>query len=229
MTDRKPPPKRDAERSRRAILDAALIEFSEQGHAGARIDAIAARAGLSKPLIYSYFGDKDALYAAALREAYVQIRAGERALELDHRDPEGAIRALVGFTLEHFRRKPWFISMLNTENLRGGATIRAIEDVGAIQSTLIDGLAKVLERGAAEGRFRPGIDPVDLYISIASLCYFPISNAHTLRAVFGCPVDDAWLARRERDAAEMVLRFLRPEPPVPEAPRIETASEDTTP
>jgi AcrR family transcriptional regulator len=213
MTARKPPPKRDAERSRRAILDAALIEFSEQGHAGARIDAIAARAGLSKPLIYSYFGDKNALYAAALREAYVQIRAGERALELDHRDPDGAIRALVAFTLDHFRRKPWFISMLNTENLRGGTTIRAIRDVGEIQSTLLDGLAKVLERGAAEGLFRPGIDPVDLYITIASLCYFPISNAHTLRAVFGCPVDDAWLARREQDATEMVLRFLRPEPP----------------
>ncbi|MCB1403094.1 MAG: TetR family transcriptional regulator, partial [Rhodobacteraceae bacterium] len=65
----RPPQRRDAERSRRAILDAALEEFSELGHAGARIDAIAARAGVSKPLIYSYFGDKDALYMAALREA----------------------------------------------------------------------------------------------------------------------------------------------------------------
>ncbi|MCB1374923.1 MAG: TetR family transcriptional regulator, partial [Rhodobacteraceae bacterium] len=50
----RPPQRRDAERSRRAILDAALEEFSELGHAGARIDAIAARAGVSKPLIYSY-------------------------------------------------------------------------------------------------------------------------------------------------------------------------------
>ena len=38
---------------------------------------IAERAGVSKPMIYSYFGDKDGLWAAALREAYVQIRAGE--------------------------------------------------------------------------------------------------------------------------------------------------------
>jgi AcrR family transcriptional regulator len=203
--------RRDAGRSRRAILDAALVEFAEQGHAGARIDAIAARAGLSKPLIYSYFGDKDALYAAALREAYIQIRAGERDLDLDHRDPESAIRALVSFTLDHFRSKPWFISMLNTENLRGGATIRALEDVGSIQSPLVDGLARVLERGVVTGRFRPGIDPVDLYITIASLCYFPISNAHTLRAVFGCPVDDAWLEQRREDAEELVLRFLRAE------------------
>jgi AcrR family transcriptional regulator len=206
------PRRRDADRSRRSILHAALVEFAEQGHAGARIDAIAARAGLSKPLIYSYFGDKDALYAAALREAYIQIRAGERDLDLDHRDPEAAIRALVSFTLDHFRSKPWFISMLNTENLRGGGTIRAIEDVGSIQSPLVQALARVLERGAATGRFRAGVDAVDLYITIASLCYFPISNAHTLRAVFGCPVDDDWLERRREDAEEMVLRFLRREP-----------------
>ncbi len=203
-------PRRDAERSRRAILDAALEEFAELGHAGARIDSIAARAGVSKPLIYSYFGDKDALYLAALREAYVQIRAGENELELDSKDPEAAIRALVGFTLEHFRSKPWFVSMLNTENLRGGASIREMGDAGEIQSPLVARLRKILERGAAAGLFRAGIDPVDLYISIAALCYFPISNRHTLRVVFNCPIDAAWLARRERDAAEMVLDYLRP-------------------
>jgi AcrR family transcriptional regulator len=204
-------PRRDAERSKRAILDAALVEFSEQGHAGARIDAIAGRAGVSKPLIYSYFGDKDALYAAALREAYVQIRAGERELDLENKEPEAAIRTLVAFTLHHFVSKPWFISMLNTENLRGGATIRAIEDVTEIQSPLVQELRHVLERGAAAGDFRSGVDPVELYITIASLCYFPVSNAHTLRAVFRRPVDATWLDRRRSDAEEMVIRFLRPE------------------
>lgn len=206
-----PPPKRDAARSRRAILDASLIEFSQNGHAGARIDSIADRAGVSKPLIYSYFGDKDALYAAALREAYVQIRQGEKELNLDDKDPETAIRDLVRFSLRHFRDKPWFISMLNTENLRGGTTIRKIKDVTEIQSHLIVELQRVLERGAKAGLFRDGIKPLDLYISIASLCYFPISNTHTLRAVFGVPLDDAWLDQRSQDIGEMVIRFLRPD------------------
>lgn len=205
--------KRDAARSKRAILDASLIEFSTLGHAGARIDAIAERAGVSKPLIYSYFGDKDQLYAAALREAYVQIRAGEQDLNLDHKDPETAIRDLVDFTLDHFRKKPWFISMLNTENLRGGTTVRQIKDVGDIQSHLIDEIGSLLERGVAMGIFRPGIAPVDLYITIASLCYFPISNTHTLSAVFGASMDDAWLAQRSADIGEMIIRFLRPESP----------------
>ena len=42
---------RDAERSRAALLDAAQIEFADHGLAGARVDAIAARAGLNKQLI----------------------------------------------------------------------------------------------------------------------------------------------------------------------------------
>lgn len=206
------PLRRDAARSKRAILDASLIEFSTHGHAGARIDAIAERAGVSKPLIYSYFGDKDALYAAALREAYVQIRQGERELDLDHKDPETAIRDLVAFTLRHFQEKPWFISMLNTENLRGGSTIREIRDVADIQSHLIGELRSLLTRGAQMGVFRSGIEPTDLYITIASLCYFPVSNAHTLRAVFRVPVDEAWLERRGVEIGEMVIRYLRSEP-----------------
>lgn len=204
-------PLRDAARSKRAILAAALEEFSEHGHGGARMDAIAERSGISKPMIYAYFGDKDDLYTAALREAYVQIREGERRLELDPNQPESAIRALVSFTLEHFRSKPWFISMLNTENLRRGTTIRRIDDVSAIQSHLIDDLREILDRGVAEGIFRAGLDPVDVYITIASLCYFPISNAYTLKTVFKRPIDDAWLDRHGREVEEMVIRYLKPD------------------
>jgi len=60
------------------------------------------------------------------------------------------------------------------------------------------------------GEFRGGITPVELYVSIASLCYFPISNKHTLRAVFGCSIDDAWLSRHERDTIRMILGYLVP-------------------
>lgn len=207
-----PRTKRSAERSKRAILDAALVEFAELGHAGARIDSVAERAGVSKPLIYNYFGDKEDLYAAALREAYVQIRAGERTLDLESKDPETAIRALISFTLHHFRSAPWFISMLNTENLRGGAAVRRIEDVSEIQSPLIEELRKVLQRGANEGVFRPHVDPIQLYITIASLFYFPLSNRHTLSAVFGCPITDDWLDKRRADAEDMVVGFLRSKP-----------------
>jgi len=189
-----------------------LVEFSEKGHAAARIDAVAEAAGISKPMIYNYFGDKDALYAAALREAYVQIREGEKELQLGDLAPIEAVRTLVHFTFDHFRQKPWFISMLNTENLLGGNTVRSIADVGEIQSNMISELRRVLDHGIEEGVFRKDVDPVELYITIASLCYFPISNRHTLRAVFKVPVDDAWVEARKRAVSDMVLSYLRPCP-----------------
>jgi len=207
----KPKRSRDAVASKKRILDSALIEFSTNGYAGARVDEIAKRAGVSKPLIYEYFGDKNAVYAAALREAYVQIRAGENMLDLEGLSPEKAIEALVIFTLEHYRKNPWFISMLNTENLRGGSTIRKVQDASEIQSTLFQKLGTILENGHRAGIFRPDVEPVDLYIFIASLCYFPISNIHTLRAVFECPIDDQWLERRGKEAARMVVRYLYPD------------------
>lgn len=213
-----PPKKRtgartsDATASKASILQSALIEFSSKGYDGARVDEIAKRAGVSKPLIYEYFGDKEAVYSAALREAYVQIRTGEEMLDMDGLDPVGAIDALVHFTMNHFRRNPWFISMLNTENLRGGSTISTMEDASGIQSKLVQKLKSVLDKGQKQGLFRSGLDPVEIYIFIASLCYFPISNIHTLQVVFECDIDDAWLERRAREASEMLVRFLQKEP-----------------
>ncbi len=199
----------DAAASKASILQSALIEFSSKGYDGARVDEIAKRAGISKPLIYEYFGDKEAVYSAALREAYLQIRAGEETLDMASQDPEAAIRALVTFTMNHYRRNPWFISILNTENLRGGSTIKKMEDASEIQTELVQELRAVLNRGKEAGQFREGVDAVELYIFIASLCYFPISNLYTLETVFECEIDDAWLDRRAKDASEMVVRYLR--------------------
>jgi TetR/AcrR family transcriptional regulator len=55
---------RDAERTRQALIDAALAEFAAKGRQGARVSEIAARAGVNKQLISYYFGGKDGLYEA---------------------------------------------------------------------------------------------------------------------------------------------------------------------
>ena len=209
----RPRRRHDAEAARADILAAALSEFAEHGYGGARIDRIATVSGMSKPMIYSYFGDKDQLYTAALREAYVQIRDGERTLNMSDLTPRDAIRALVGFTLDHFIEKPWFVSMLNTENLRGGSTIREIADLTEIQSHLVNEIGIILKRGAAEGTFREGVDPVELYITVASLCYFPVANRHTLKSVFERDISDpAQLELRRGLITDMVLAGLEARP-----------------
>lgn len=199
---------RDAQASKEAILTAALIEFSEKGYSGARVDEIARRAGVSKPLIYDYFGDKDAVYAAALREAYVRIRLEEGKLNLDELAPIEAIETLVRFTIKHYRENPWFISMLNTENLRGGVTIRQLDGMSDVQITLLKQLERVVARGVKDGVIDVGISAVDLYVMIASLCYFPISNRHTLETVFQFTMGDEWLDRHTNEITHMVLSYV---------------------
>ena len=60
--------RRDPVRTRERILRAARREFVAKGIAGARVDAIARAAAVNKRMLYHYFGDKDALYRAVLRE-----------------------------------------------------------------------------------------------------------------------------------------------------------------
>ncbi|MFF7161940.1 TetR/AcrR family transcriptional regulator [Streptomyces sp. NPDC008086] len=50
----------------RQIIDVAVAEFGRHGYAGVSVAAVAARAGISKPLIYSYFESKDGLYVACV-------------------------------------------------------------------------------------------------------------------------------------------------------------------
>jgi AcrR family transcriptional regulator len=64
--------RRDAERTRRALLDAARAEFAAKGLAGARVSAIAERAGVNKQLISYYFGGKQGLYQALMDQWLAQ-------------------------------------------------------------------------------------------------------------------------------------------------------------
>ncbi len=59
---------RDADRTRKRLLEAATAEFAALGIAGARVDRIAAAAGCNKAMIYSYFGSKDGLFDTVFTE-----------------------------------------------------------------------------------------------------------------------------------------------------------------
>ena len=176
---------RDADRSREAILAAARAEFAALGLGGARVDRIAGRAGLNKRLIYYYFENKDALFLAVLEDTYLDIREAEKQLHLTDLPPADAIRRLTEFTWNYYLSHPEFLSLLNSENLHGARHLVDSQRVRELNSPLIRTLGDILERGRADGSFRGGIDPMQLYISIAGLAYFYLSNRHTLSAIFG--------------------------------------------
>jgi len=179
------PRSRDADRSQQTILLAARDEFAEHGLGGARVDRIAERAGVNKRLVYYYFGSKHALFLAVLENSYASIRQAEQQLHLTDLNPVESIRRLVEFTWAYYIDHPEFITLLNSANLHQARHLSKSERVLEMNSPLIQTLREILERGRAEGLFRGGVDPIQLYISIAGLAYFYLSNNHTLSAIFG--------------------------------------------
>jgi TetR/AcrR family transcriptional regulator len=71
--ERPNPPHARPEDTRAAILRAAIAEFTEQGEAGARTDAIARAAGVNKALLHYYYGTKDGLYGAVLDAVFTGL------------------------------------------------------------------------------------------------------------------------------------------------------------
>jgi AcrR family transcriptional regulator len=200
---------RDADRTQQEILRAAMAEFSERGLGGARMDAIAERAGVNKRLIYYYFDNKDALFLAALEATYADIREAERALQLESLDPPEAVRRLVAFTWRHYLKHPEFLTLLNSENLHRAKHLKQSTRIREMNSPLVQMLAEVLERGRRDGVFRGGVDPVHLYITIAGLAYFYLSNNPTLSTIFGRELmSPKALSERLSHITEVVMGYL---------------------
>jgi AcrR family transcriptional regulator len=201
---------RNPEITKRDILLAAREEFCEHGLGGARVDRIATRAAANKRLLYHYLGNKEDLYAAVLLDAYREIRQGESELHLEALAPDMAMRKLVRFTFDHFRKNPWFIRLLSTENILRAQFVQQISDIPSLHSPIVRQLRTILAAGQEAGLFRSGVDPVHLYISIAGLSYFYFSNIHTLSVIFDVPLmsEDAIDARRDH-VEEVILGYLR--------------------
>ena len=202
--------KRNPEKNRGRILAAALEEFSRFGLGGARVDRIAARAGANKRMLYYYFGNKEAMFLAVLESRYAHIRRAEQGLRLGDLDPAEGIRRLVAFTWNYYLKYPEFLTLLNSENLHRARHLRRSRQIAAMHSPLVAMLRDLLARGARKGEFRRGVDPVQLYISIAGLGYFYLGNRHTLSTIFERDLlAPRHKAERLRHMTALVLGYLR--------------------
>lgn len=183
------PPRRKHPRrpdlSQNRILDAAVVEFAENGFAGARIEAIAERAEINKRMIYQYFGNKDSLYQAVLEKVYCDIWEAEASLSLDQLPPREALVALVRFVWSYYLDHPEFITLLNTENQLKAQFFRksrVLRDGAANSRPLVQ---EILQRGEADGTFRADVDPTQLSLTITSVCYYYLTNQATSSIVYG--------------------------------------------
>lgn len=148
------------EASRQAILQAALVEFAQEGLAGARMDAIAEAAAVNKALLYYYFQDKETLYGEILDRFFQKL--SERVIAVCHQ-PGSAGHRFLSYARTHFdsvAESPYYAHIFMSELMsagRGGSThldrlfAEYMRPIGATVLSL-------MQQGIDSGEFR-AVDP----------------------------------------------------------------------
>ncbi|HEY2559673.1 MAG TPA: TetR/AcrR family transcriptional regulator [Caldimonas sp.] len=194
---------RDPVQTQRRILRAARNEFMRHGYSGARIERISRAARSSDRMIYYYFASKEALYLRVLEGVYSDLGEAESALALDPSRPKQALEQLISFTWRYYLEHPEFVALLSNENLMRGKHITKSVKVKLLSRPVLEILETILAEGARQGVFRRGLDVKKVYLTLAALGYFYLSNRFTLSSFLGADLMqaaecDAWLAEIRR-------------------------------
>jgi AcrR family transcriptional regulator len=170
---------RDRKLTRAAILDAAEREFAEHGLESARTEEIAARSGVTKGMIYHYFGSKEKLYEAALEQVFAPLLISLQQFAAPDADPREALDGIVRRILELTAEKPGVPAMLFFEIIQNRGAY--YEKIGF--PSLYHVLATILETGRKRGVFKP-LDAWHTAINIVGACCFYYCAAQRLQPIW---------------------------------------------
>ena len=164
----------EPEKTRAAILKAALEEFAHEGVTGARTDEIARSAGVNKALLYYYFKDKEGLYNAVLEQVFTGLYTRVNAV-LDREDlgPREKMLSYVETHFDYIASSPVYPRLVQRELMRTARyslslVSRIMEKHGRPVYTK---LLKLLETGSESGEFRR-LDPPQALTSILGVIVF---------------------------------------------------------
>lgn len=198
-----------AQATRDGILRAATKIFAKHGYDGGSVGQISTAAQSYDRMIYYYFGSKEGLYIEVLEDIYRRMNEAESKLTLDVAEPVEALKAVIRFVLNYYRKHPEFITLLNTENLHKGRHIAKSLRAKDYSSPAIAVIGQILISGTTQKLFRADLQARDVYLLIASMGYFYLSNRYTLSAFLGENLEtpDA-LAHWEAFVMDAVLRTV---------------------
>lgn len=206
--------RRDAVRSRAAILDAAERLFAERGPGGASLSDIARAAELSRATPSYFFGSKEQLYVAVLERVFADRQdAARRAFEplmqwvarpLDHLSLRDAVWRAVDGYLGFLIGRPAFVRLLQWEDLTGGSFLRATPRESNAMRAGFEALHRV-----ARARGLRAFDVDDVLLVFISLTFSPLTQRNTFMAVLGRDPTDAATRKRLNDmVADVLLSML---------------------
>lgn len=201
-----------AHERRDQILDAALHEFSERGFGAARMEDIAARAGLSKGGLYAHFSSKSAVFKALMQRMLLPNLLFDDQQPLANTRPSGtALAALVdGFLEGAYARleDDRFIRTLHLLIAEGSRFPEVIRDWRADHVRLIQSQQAMVQRAVQDGVLRDSA-----LTDMVQLIHAPILLAAVLRML----QDDAYARqvtpRLRATHRRLLMELLPPDSP----------------
>lgn len=171
--------KRDPERTRERILEAALIEFGEHGFAGARISAIAGRAGVNEQLISYYFDGKEGLYRALQQRWQMTSATASR--------PELALADVVARFLRLNIDQRSFARLLAWDGLADTGS----DSDAAEQDPYFTEMVEDMRRRQRAGELADDLDPAYMLLMLFAAAFAPTVIPQIARRLTGLSVDSA--------------------------------------
>lgn len=178
--------RRQPEESRAAIMHAAVREFSQQGLAGARTDAIARSAHVNKALLYYYFKDKESLYDAVLDEVFSGLQSSLEGVFARDLPPREKLLAYAELHFDYIARHPLYQRLVQAEMSRAGRgnTTHLERVANQYFKPLFFSLNQLIREGQKLGEFRE-VDPWHFVPSMIALITFYFNSAPVVRMMTG--------------------------------------------
>jgi len=189
-----------SEEKRRLILAAAVRVFARGGYHTSRVSDIAEEAGIAHGLLYHYFSSKEEVLATVFRENWGELLGRLADVESSDEPADEQLRGMAKILLRSWRNDPDLVRVMVREVARSSHLNDQIEEIGAAFSTI----QRVVERGQAEGIFRPDLDP-----RLASWIFYGGLEEILTGWVLGqLPDGDEEVARAERTIIDVVCGGL---------------------
>jgi TetR/AcrR family transcriptional regulator len=198
------------EKSRAAILRAAVAEFAEHGIAGARTDAIARAAHVNKALLYYYFKDKDALYEAVLDHVFSGLRERVMPVLESKIEPREKLLQYLGLYFDYIAANPRFPRVVQAEWMRVGpkGSPQMMRIAREYFAPIYQRVAEMLREGAEKGQFR-AVNPMDFLPSMVGVIIFYFSTAPAMKMLLKTdPLSKERIAERRKFVLEFVSAAL---------------------
>ena len=169
-------PTRNSEATKTQILDAAEAEFAVTGLSAARTEAIAAKTGVTKAMIYYYFQSKEELYRAVLERCFNTALGMMEQLQLDCLPPDAALVRLLEQLLSCMSENPHISSILTLEAIQNKGKYYPTQLGDLLYGTMI----QILEQGIELGVFRQ-VEARHTAVNIVGTCAFYFTAQENLK------------------------------------------------